>query len=59
MIEERTLRHFIFEWCLAKAHPPVIEELLAASARSNPLLVSVLVVVSVPLFLRGTFFVSS
>jgi len=29
-IDERKLRHFIFEWCLAKKHPPVIEELIAA-----------------------------
>lgn len=34
-IDERRLRHFIFEWCLAKEHPPVIEELIAAFSASR------------------------
>jgi hypothetical protein len=35
LIDERRLRHFIFEWCLAKEHPPVIEELIAAFTASR------------------------
>jgi Alkylmercury lyase len=34
-IDERTLRHFIFEWCLAKEQPPVIEELIAGFSTSR------------------------
>jgi len=34
-IDERTLRHFIFEWCLAKEQPPVIEELIARFSASR------------------------
>jgi len=34
-IDERKLRHFIFEWCLAKERPPVIEELIAGFSVSR------------------------
>jgi hypothetical protein len=34
-IDERRLRHFIFEWCLAKERPPVIEELVSGFSTSR------------------------
>jgi len=34
-IDERTLRHFIFEWCLEKERPPVIEELITGFSASR------------------------
>jgi hypothetical protein len=35
VIDEPRLRHFIFEWCLAKEQPPVIEELVTAFSASR------------------------